>query len=68
MIENDDFFAPLDDRPDINVPEFLDLIAEAARTSRHAGKAYALLRDAIPDLEPLPMRQALIAGRMGEAA
>lgn len=48
--------------------ELVDLIAEAARISPHAKRAYALLREAIPNLETLPARQALIAGRMGDVA
>lgn len=48
------------------LPEILDLIAEAARTSRHARAAYQLLRDAFPDAAPgLQQTLRLIEGRMG---
>lgn len=47
--------------------EIVDLIAEAARTSRHAAKAYDLLRQQY-QLELLAARQRSIAGRMAEVA
>lgn len=59
---------PEADAPD-SLDEIADLIAEAARTSRHAARAYELLRDAYPDaLATLAGRQRLIAGRMEDAA
>ena len=49
-----------------DLPEILDLVAEAARTSPHAKRAYDLLRSAFPDdIEDLSARQFLIEGRMG---
>lgn len=48
--------------------EIVDLIAEAARVSRHAKRAYELLRENDRDLPILTDRQALIAGRMAEVA
>lgn len=48
--------------------EPLDLIAEAACTSRHAKLAYSRLREVWPEIETLEARQRLIQGRMGEAA
>lgn len=51
-----------------NLDEIADLIAEAARTSRHAARAYELLLDAYPEIRELPARQRLIAGRMEESA
>lgn len=48
--------------------EILDLIAEAARTSRHATRAYELIYAENSDVHSLDARQRLIAGRMGEAA
>lgn len=51
--------------------EAMDLIAEAARTSRHAARAYDILRDAFPDEPSRPTlsdRQQIIAGRMKDAA
>lgn len=47
--------------------EITDLIAEAARTSPHATRAYSLMQDEF-GLGPLPARQQLISGRMGYAA
>lgn len=45
--------------------EVLDLIAEAARVSPHAARAYELLRDIHPEaVSPLSSRQFLIEGRM----
>ncbi|MFN3549259.1 MAG: hypothetical protein ACK4U0_17365 [Mesorhizobium sp.] len=43
--------------------EFLDLIAEAARTSPHAAKAYQLIVDEHPATLPLAKRQRLIDAR-----
>lgn len=57
--------------PDPEPPsdEIFDLVAEAARSSRHAARAYELLRAEWPnDVPALSARQALISGRMGEAA
>ena len=51
-----------------DLEEIADLIAEAARTSKHAARAYGLLLDTYPDLNSLAGRQMLIAGRMQEAA
>lgn len=52
-----------------DLPEILDLIAEAGRVTSFAAKAYDLLRASWPDDVPtLASRQALIAGRMGDAA
>ena len=49
--------------------EILDLIAEAARTSAHAARAYNLIRENSDDqVMELKARQALIAGRMGDLA
>lgn len=48
--------------------ELADLIAEAARVSIHARKAYQILRDEDHTLHALDVRQRIIAGRMGEAA
>ena len=49
--------------------EILDLIAEAARKSTHAGKAYALLQERWHNApRKLEGRQELIAGRMDELA
>lgn len=48
--------------------EVLDLIAEAARISPHAKRAYNLLRADWPAINTLEARQSLIAGRMGEVA
>lgn len=57
---------------EIDAPETLDeiadLIAEAARTSRHAAKAYSLLREAFTQLPTIEARQTLISGRMRDAA
>ena len=48
--------------------EVLDLVAEAARTSPHAAKAYKLMQcDPQRDMS-LAQRQQLIAGRMRDAA
>lgn len=44
--------------------EILDLIAEAARTSPHARRAYELLNRST-DTMPLANRQRMIEGRMG---
>lgn len=44
--------------------EVLDLIAEAARTSPHAARAYHLIRADRPDLLPLEWRQEIIKHRM----
>ena len=70
-----DLIAELEDRgtlPGAEIPtdieEIADLIAEAARASRHAMRAYGLLLDAYPDLSQLESRQMLIAGRMAEVA
>lgn len=51
--------------------EVIDLIAEAARVSRHAVRAYELIREqragrAESALPPLAARQALIFGRMAD--
>jgi hypothetical protein len=43
--------------------EFLDLLAEAARTSPHARKAYELIEREYPSTRPLHMRQRLIETR-----
>lgn len=49
-----------------SLPEILDLIAEAPRTSPHAKRAYELLREAFPEDVPiLAQTQRLIEGRMG---
>lgn len=48
--------------------EIVDLIAEAAQVSRHAKRAYELLRENDRELPLLADRQALIAGRMAEVA
>lgn len=48
--------------------EILDLIAEAARISPHAKRAYNLLRNEWPEIANLEGRQMLIDGRMGEVA
>lgn len=48
--------------------EIIDLIAEAARTSAHARRAYNLIREEWPDITSLEARQMLIAGRMREVA
>lgn len=48
--------------------EILDLIAEAARISPHARRAYNLLRADWPEINTVEARQSLIAGRMGEVA
>lgn len=49
--------------------EVTDLIAEAARTSPHAARAYNLIYEQNRGLmQPLAQRQALIAGRMKDAA
>jgi len=48
--------------------EIADLVAEAARTSRHAARAYGLLLDEYPAINSLAARQMLIAGRMQDAA
>lgn len=50
----------------MNYDEFWDLIAEAARTSPHAERAYELAREYY-GLQPLKWRQAIIAGRMDYA-
>lgn len=47
--------------------ELVELIAEAARVSPHAAKAYEILRDEHL-LLPLASRQEIIAGRMKEVA
>lgn len=53
----------------INVDEFVDLIAEAARTSRHAAAAYQMLRSIdVLHLPTLAARQSMIIGRMKDAA
>ena len=44
--------------------EVLDLIAEAARTSPHAARAYRLIRADRPQILPLEGRQDLIKHRM----
>lgn len=49
--------------------EILDLIAEAARSSPHAARAYDLIRDVDPEgTVSLGARQRLIQGRMKEVA
>lgn len=48
--------------------EIADLIAEAARISPHAARAYQLLRSQNERLPTLAARQSLTAGRMAEAA
>lgn len=50
------------------VDEIMDLIAEAARTSRHAKRAYELLYAEWPTTGRIEARWVLMAGRMGEAA
>lgn len=57
--------------PDIElggIEEIADLLAEAARISPHAVRAYEILRDQIETLQALHVRQFLIAGRMAEVA
>lgn len=53
-----------DDEAVFSGDEIFDLLAEAARVSPHARRAYDLLRDANPALMALDQRQRLIAGRM----
>ncbi len=53
---------------DLDYDEIIDLIAEGARTSPHAARAYELLRDKWRDLPPLRVRQRLIENRMSEVA
>ncbi|TPM39606.1 hypothetical protein [Mesorhizobium sp. B2-3-4] len=65
LIERDAMPDP--ESPD-ELAEIADLVAEAARTSPHAIRAYGLLFDTYPDLGSLSGRQRLIAGRMQEAA
>lgn len=48
--------------------EIADLLAEAARSSPHARKAYSLLRDQYTTLPTIEARQMVVAGRMGLAA
>lgn len=43
--------------------EFLDLIAEAAKTSPHAAQAYQLMRAANPAIHSLDARWRLIEAR-----
>lgn len=50
------------------IDEIADNVAEAARSSRHAARAYALLFDAFPDIGSLVGRQSVINGRMKDAA
>lgn len=73
--DTEDIIEELSDRGELpseeidGLDEIADLIAEAARTSRHAARAYQLLRDALPDTLPaLPARQSIIADRMKDAA
>lgn len=60
-------FGEADPEPPAFFDEICDLIAEAARTSRHAAKAYSLLRETF-DLDTLETRQKHIATRMKDAA
>lgn len=48
--------------------ETIELIAEAARTSPHAKRAYEKLREQWESIDALNLTQTLIAGRMGYAA
>lgn len=48
--------------------EVIELIAEAARASPHAKRAYEMLRECWPHIHRLDVAQLLISGRMGEAA
>lgn len=61
-----------DELPEPEAPggldEIADNIAEAARFSRHASRAYTLLFEAFPDIGPIARRQMIIAGRMEDAA
>lgn len=57
----------VDDGED-GMDEVLDLIAEAARTSRYAKRAYELLFAMQRAPMTLVARQMLIAGRMGDVA
>ncbi len=67
--DSDDLIEELERRHDMpevesGLPdEIVDLLAEAARISRHAARANVLL-----DLPRLEARQRLIAGRMSEVA
>lgn len=68
-----DLIEELEDRgempdPEPLQPEIVDLIAEAARTSRHARMAYDLLRseEAYGVHTDIVARQRMIAGRMKE--
>jgi hypothetical protein len=58
---------PEPDGPE-KMEEIADLIAEAARTSKHAASAYGLLLEEYPEFKSLSWRQTLIAGRMKDAA
>lgn len=51
-----------------DIDEMADLIAEAARISPHAVRAYELLLEREEGLPALRVRQAIIAGRMAEVA
>lgn len=71
--DSDTLFEELESRGDLSnknevSDEVIDLIAEAARTSPHAARAYELLRDDDCGLPPLSIRQRLIANRMSEVA
>ncbi|MCA0276286.1 MAG: hypothetical protein LCH86_09795 [Proteobacteria bacterium] len=58
-----------DEMPEVHgIDEIADLIAEAARTSPYAVRAYELLREKVETLPMLRIRQAAIDGRMSEVA
>ncbi|MEP9397955.1 hypothetical protein [Mesorhizobium sp. KR2-14] len=52
----------------ISGDEVFDLIAEAARVSPHAARAYRLIRESNPAILPLERRQDLIKHRMAGAS
>lgn len=58
-------FSDPDEGPD---NETIELIAEAARVSPHAKRAYEILRERWPHILRLDVAQLLVSGRMGQVA
>lgn len=61
-----DYYADQDDAEIVSGNEVFDLIAEAAKVSPHAARAYEKLREVNPAIPNLETRQRLIAARMME--
>lgn len=68
-IRDEFYLRELDVAGDVDsLDEILDLIAEAARTSPYAKRAYELLSAKQNEPMTLTARQMLITGRMGDVA